>query len=251
MLSDFRFWSLKLHTPFRWPEFSVRSSVVGGEIASASVVLCEKSLKTFGLDRRTRIWELSVGLFCLELLQLAKIVDATFEGLVLTWDKTACMFWHSSPSNWQGGGFTRGDSFLARNVDDIWHVCWLFLSCHLLFCLLFPMLAQKKLCQIPSSCSATFLARKESPFVVCGSGPPSCVQLNLKTVQQQKLLSKTGRCQHIWGEYFVDWLAFWTFDIFWSVWCSTWRVISTRTVWEMGQTWSVKIETCIRKAQST
>ncbi len=27
------------------------------------------------------------------------------------------------------------------------------------------MLAQKKLCQIPSSCSVTFLARKESPFV--------------------------------------------------------------------------------------
>ncbi len=59
----------------------------------------------------------------------------------------------------------RGDPFLARNVDGIWHVCWLFLSCHLLFCLLFPMVAQKKLCQIPSSCLVTFLARKESPFV--------------------------------------------------------------------------------------
>ncbi len=56
---------------------------------------------------------------------------------------------------------TRGDPFLARNVDGIWHDCLLFLSCHLLF----QMLAQKKLCQIPSSCPVTFLARKGCPFV--------------------------------------------------------------------------------------
>ncbi len=63
------------------------------------------------------------------------------------------------------------------------------------------MLTQKKLCQIPSSCSVTFLARKESPFVRVQSSRTQLPTMLLQLVafgQRGQSLTGTAMAANAW-----------------------------------------------------